>query len=174
MILRRISKFTYFTSMSLALTTTHLTIQTSQGESTIPQTTDLTFNGRESKIIVTDYVFGASAATILCSTAEIKDTEYILSFTFLPAKQAKGVFIRQRTRIRLVGWIRRIVDLFEWTLMLNYTLEGSPFVSIQINGKPITVILMDKGVANEWHATVISAEGTFGSYFSVGTNETVL
>ncbi|THV02543.1 glycoside hydrolase family 35 protein [Dendrothele bispora CBS 962.96] len=167
-------------STSLALTTTQLTVQTSRGESTIPQTTDLTFNGRESKIIVTDYVFGASTATILYSTAEIMtwttidDTDYVILYA--PAGQTgETVFLSdEEPTVDLSDAPNASSTFSNGALMLNYTLEESHFVSIQINGKPITVILMDKAVANEWHAPVISAEGTFGNYFSVGTNETVL
>lgn len=55
---------------STALTTTRLTVSTSSGSFVIPQTGSLTFNGRESKIIVTDYVFGRTETRIVYTTAE--------------------------------------------------------------------------------------------------------
>ncbi|KAF7346101.1 Beta-galactosidase [Mycena sanguinolenta] len=73
-------------STSTALTTTQLTVQTSLGQMLIPQTGSITFNGRESKILVTDYVFGISQTSILYSTAEIMTwTTYTLSgSSFVP------------------------------------------------------------------------------------------
>lgn len=56
---------------STAVTTTRLTVSTTAGTLVIPKAGTITFNGRESKIIVTDYVFGANRVTsILYSTAE--------------------------------------------------------------------------------------------------------
>ncbi|THV02456.1 glycoside hydrolase family 35 protein [Dendrothele bispora CBS 962.96] len=167
-------------STSLALTTTQLTVQTSQGEIVIPKTTNITFNGRESKIIVTDYVFGASATTVLYSTAEIltwttiDDTDYIILYA--PAGQTgETVFLSdEEPTVDLLDAPIASSSFSNGALVLNYTLDGSHFIHIQIDGKSVTVILMDKTVADRWHAPVISAEGTFGNYFSIGTNETVL
>jgi len=57
-------------SVSTALTTTRLTVQTSKGQFTIPQTGQITIDGREHKILVTDYIFGAGDTVLLYSTAE--------------------------------------------------------------------------------------------------------
>ena len=58
-------------SSSTALTTTTININTSAGTMTVPKTGSLTLNGRESKILVTDFVFGESKSKILYSTAEV-------------------------------------------------------------------------------------------------------
>ena len=55
---------------STDLTTTQLNITTSEGALLVPAQGVITLNGRDSKILVTDYVFGQSATTILYSTAE--------------------------------------------------------------------------------------------------------
>ena len=55
---------------SLALTPFQLNITTSAGQLLIPQNSTLVLDGRESKIIVTDYTFGASNTKILYSTTE--------------------------------------------------------------------------------------------------------
>lgn len=54
------------------------------------------------------------------------------------------------------------------TLTLSYTLEGSQFV--RLDG--LVVILLDKATAYQWHAPLIPGKGTFGNFFSVGTNQT--
>lgn len=55
---------------SLALTPFQLNITTSAGQLLIPQNSTLVLDGRESKIIVTDYTFGSSNSKILYSTTE--------------------------------------------------------------------------------------------------------
>ena len=59
-----------FSIRSLALTTFRLNITTSAGQLVVPQNGTLVLDGRESKIIVTDYAFGASNSKILYSTTE--------------------------------------------------------------------------------------------------------
>lgn len=58
-------------------------------------------------------------------------------------------------------------------LTLNYGLSGVHFVNITPGpANPIVVVLMDKASANKWHAPIIAGSGTFGEFFSVGTNQT--
>jgi len=70
---------TFFLNRSTALTTTQVAVNTSIGALTIPVSGSLTFNGRESKIVVTDYVFGLSNTGVLYSTAEYVDLSLSLS-----------------------------------------------------------------------------------------------
>lgn len=65
---------------STALTTTQLEVTTSAGPLTVPVNGTITLDGRESKILVTDYVFGAHATNVLYSTAEYVS---LRSFVFL-------------------------------------------------------------------------------------------
>jgi hypothetical protein len=60
----------YF-SRSTALTTAQLNVTTSRGALAIPQNGSLTVDGRDYKVLLTDYVFGASARTMLYTTAEV-------------------------------------------------------------------------------------------------------
>ena len=66
---------------STALTTTQIEVTTSAGLLTIPVNGTITLDGRESKILVTDYVFGAHATRILYSTAE-----YVFEYTHMSAQ----------------------------------------------------------------------------------------
>ncbi len=64
---------------STALTTTQVTINTSAGSLLVPVTGSLTFNGREAKILVTDYIFGQNQIRVLYSTAEYVNPSACLS-----------------------------------------------------------------------------------------------
>ncbi|KAK7462971.1 hypothetical protein VKT23_007552 [Stygiomarasmius scandens] len=167
-------------SVSTALTTTRLTVQTSKGQFTIPQTGQITIDGREHKILVTDYVFGASDAVLLYSTAEIMtwtmidDTDYIILYA--PAGQTgETVFLADAEPTLDLSDASDVTSSFaDGALTLSYTLGGSHFIPMQIDGNSVVIALMDKATANQWHAPVISGEGSFGDYFSIGTNESIL
>ena len=57
-------------SGSQSSTVSQLNIRTSQGNMLIPRSGNLTMNGREQKILVTDYPFGASNTKVLYTTSE--------------------------------------------------------------------------------------------------------
>ncbi|KAF9048348.1 glycoside hydrolase family 35 protein [Hymenopellis radicata] len=161
-------------STSLDLTTTQLNVTTSQGFKLIPQSGDLTFDGRQSKIIVTDYVFGISDTRILYSTAEIMtwttidDADYLILYA--PEGQTGETAFVFDSEPDVDAGDTVTSDFADGILTLNYTLQGSQFVRIN----DITVILLDKATAYQWHAPLIRGEGIFGDFFSVGSNETVL
>ncbi|KAJ7212285.1 glycoside hydrolase family 35 protein [Mycena pura] len=167
-------------STSLALTTTQIQVQTSLGPLLIPQQGVLTFNGRESKIIVTNYVFGQSKATILYSTAEIMtwttidQTDFIIFYA--PAGQTgeTSFLFDSAPTVNLSGLSGVSSTFSNDTLVLNYVLNGSAFIPITQGRTKIVAIILDKATANQWHAPLIAASGTFGNHFSIGTNETVL
>ncbi|KAF7299197.1 Beta-galactosidase [Mycena indigotica] len=162
-------------STSTALTTTQVTVQTSLGSLVIPRTGVLTFNGRESKIIVTNYVFGQSQSTILYSTAEIDGIDYVILYA--PTGQSGETAFRLPSAPTVIPSIPAagIASSFvNGTLTLNYVLNGSSFVSITEGQTKIVAIILDKASANRWHAPIIATPGAFGNYFSIGTNETVL
>lgn len=58
------------------------------------------------------------------------------------------------------------------TLIINYVLGDPQFISIVSGNNTIVLVVMDKTRANTWHAPVIPGVGTFGQFFSVGTNQT--
>lgn len=167
-------------STSTALTTTQVTVQTSLGPMLIPQNGTLTFNGRESKILVTDYAFGKSKTSILYSTAEIMtwttidNTDYIVFYA--PAGQTgETSFLFDSAPTVNIAGLSGVTTVFSnGTLMLSYALNGSAFVPITLGKTTIVAILLDKATANQWHAPLIPGHGPFGNFFSLGTNKTVL
>ncbi|KAJ6619548.1 glycoside hydrolase family 35 protein [Mycena sp. CBHHK59/15] len=165
-------------SPSLALTTTQVTVQTSLGPMLIPQNGTLTFNGRDSKILVTNYVFGQSKTTILYSTAEIMTwttidaTDYLVLYA--PAGQTgeTSFLFDSAPNVTLAPGVTSIFS--NGTFVLSYTLNGSTFIPMKSGDTSIVVVLLDKQTANQWHAPIIAGSGEFGNFFSVGSNETVL
>ncbi|KAJ6584740.1 glycoside hydrolase family 35 protein [Mycena capillaripes] len=167
-------------SVSTVLTTTQLTVQTSRGPILIPQSGVLTFNGRESKIIVTDYLFGKSKTSILYSTAEIMtwttidNTDYIIFYALSGQTGETSFLFDSEPTVNLAGTSGVTSTFSNGTLVLSYTLNGSAFVPITLGKTRIVAMILDKATANQWHAPLIAGPGPFGNYFSIGTNETVL
>ncbi|RDB21488.1 putative beta-galactosidase A [Hypsizygus marmoreus] len=165
-------------STSTALITSRLTVNTSVGSIIVPKTGILTFNGRESKILVTDYIFGRAGIRILYSTAEIMTwttigtTDYIILYA--PSSQTGETALRFTSAPTVLGPSSVTNTYSNGTLTLNYLLSGSQFITITSGGNALVMILMDKETANTWHAPTIPGTGTFGQFFSIGTNQTVL
>ncbi|KAJ7264004.1 glycoside hydrolase family 35 protein [Mycena haematopus] len=167
-------------SPSTALTTTQVTVETSFGPMLIPKTGTLTFNGRESKILVTDYVFGTGKTNILYSTTEIMtwttidNTDYII-FYAPPGQTGETSFLfNSAPNVNLAGTSGVSSTFSNGTLVLSYTLNGSSFVPITLDKTRIVAMILDKPTANQWHAPIIAGPGSFGNFFSIGSNETVL
>ncbi|KAG6811873.1 hypothetical protein H0H92_005449 [Tricholoma furcatifolium] len=162
-------------STSTAVTTTLLTVDTSAGSIVVPKSGSITFNGRDSKILVTDYVFGITTTRILYSTAEIMTigtTDYIAFYAGLD--QTGETAFQFGTAPRVSGPSTVLSSYANGTLTLSYTLNGSQFVTIENGEKTIVAVILDKATASNWHAPVIPGSGNFGEYFSVGTNQSVL
>ncbi|KAJ7043887.1 glycoside hydrolase family 35 protein [Mycena alexandri] len=174
----------YFTrhdsSVSTALTTTQITVTTSLGSLLIPQTGVLTFNGREAKILVTDYVFGESKINVLYSTAEIMTwttidkTDYIILYAPSGQTGETSFVFSSAPKVNLAGVSGVSSTFSNGTLVLNYSVNGSAFVPITLGTTSIVAVILDKPTANQWHAPIIAGSGTFGNFFSVGSNQTVL
>ena len=59
------------------------------------------------------------------------------------------------------------------SLTFNTIIEGTASIPVKVNNRVSTVLIItDKATAGTWHAPVIAGSGTFGNYFSVGTNQT--
>ncbi len=58
------------------------------------------------------------------------------------------------------------------TVTLNYELGSGEYVFVDLAGSTVVLALMDKETALQWHAPVVHGQGTFGNYFSLGTNQT--
>ncbi|KAJ4469138.1 glycoside hydrolase family 35 protein [Lentinula lateritia] len=168
-------------SPSTAVVFTQLTVDTTHGILTIPQSGGgITFNGRESKILVTDYVFGANQIVILYSTAEIMtwstvdEIDYIILYA-PPTQSGETVFVFDSEPTVDVNNASNVNATFSnGTLTLQYLLNGSQFVSIKHGNLTLVAIIVDKTVANQWHAPVLPGNGEFRNYFSIGSNETIL
>ncbi|KAF8159357.1 glycoside hydrolase family 35 protein [Crassisporium funariophilum] len=169
-------------STSTALTTTQLTVGTSSGSMRIPLSGSLTFNGRDSKIIVTDYIFGKNAIKILYSTAEIMTwttigtTDYVILYAGLGQTGETAIQLLSAPTLDLPSpAFPNVSSRFaNGLLTLNYTVGGAQFIPIQSGTQSIVVAIMDKPTANTWHAPLLNKAGAFGNFFSVGTNDTVL
>ncbi|KAF7291695.1 Beta-galactosidase [Mycena chlorophos] len=168
-------------STSTALTTTQVTVQTSLGALLIPKSGVLTFNGRDSKIVVTNYVFGGHRTTLLYSTAEIMtwttidQTDYVVLYAEAGESGETAFRLSTAPKVAVSHPATNVTSTFaNGTLTLNYVLNGSTFVTISEGSTKIVAILLDKATANQWHAPIIPGEGAFGNYFSIGSNETVL
>ena len=56
------------------------------------------------------------------------------------------------------------------TVTLNYVLGEPAFTTIKAGGKTTVVGTMQKETALNWHVVDLPEPGTFGNYFSIGTN----
>ncbi|KII85955.1 glycoside hydrolase family 35 protein [Plicaturopsis crispa FD-325 SS-3] len=167
-------------STSTSLTTTTLKVTTTLGPLVIPQNGSLTFDGRDAKIIVTDYVFGRTATRILYSTAEIMtwttidDTDFLILYA--PAGQTGETAIQfaSQPTVDLSSASGASATFDNDTLLLNYPLSGSQFISITLANSSYVLLLLDKTTASQWSAPIISGDGDYGDFFSIGSNRTVL
>ncbi|CAK5268305.1 unnamed protein product [Mycena citricolor] len=175
----------YFTrqnsSPSTALVTTQINVQTSLGSLLIPKTGSITFNGRDSKILVIDYSFGASASKILYSTAEIMTwttidgTDYVIIYAAAGQTGETAFIFNPSGPVNVTVSNPQVTSsIVNGTLILNYILNGTVFVPITHGTSQLVVILVEKDLAYQWHAPLIAGTGNFGNYFSIGTNSTVL
>ena len=59
------------------------------------------------------------------------------------------------------------------SLTFNTVIESTTSIPVKVNNRVSTVLIItDKATAGTWHAPVIAGSGTFGNYFSIGTNQT--
>ncbi|KAJ3555978.1 hypothetical protein NM688_g2283 [Phlebia brevispora] len=167
-------------SPSTENTTTQLNVSTSVGQIMVPKEGVITIAGRESKILVTDYVFGISAARILYTTTEILtwttwDNRDLL-ILYAPSGQIGETTLTFSSppRISVSSGSGVSYSVVGNAVTLNYGLGSPEYVFLDLPGSTVEIILMDKGTASQWHAPVIPSQGTFGNYFSIGMNQSIL
>jgi Beta-galactosidase, domain 2/Beta-galactosidase, domain 3 len=140
----------------------NLTVQTSAGTVSIPQTvSNITLSGRQSKVIVTDYHYGSSGF-IRWSTAPIffaghigtRDVLYITADLGEPGELAFPHSAR--------------VDLS----FPEGVLGGGPFAVIDTSTS--LVLVSTSLTAGTFFGPVLSGTGPHGSFWQIGTNSTVL
>lgn len=59
-------------------------------------------------------------------------------------------------------------------LRLNYDLSGMTVVNINTTLATLVVVIMEKAIANTWHAPLLATSNPLGNFFSIGSNATVL
>ncbi|CAL1714365.1 unnamed protein product [Somion occarium] len=165
---------------STALTSTRLNVSTSAGTLLIPQNGSLVLDGRESKIIVTDYTFGTSKTNILYCTTEIMtwttidNQDYIILYAS-PGQTGETVFNFVSTPTVDLSNAPGVISKISGNhLTLNYMLQGFGVTTITVGTNKVHVVIMDKTTALQWHASDIAGKGDFGAHFSIGTNQSVL
>ena len=145
-----------------ALTTFNLTVTTSAGTITIPRAVpNITLNGRQSKVIVTDYHYGAYGF-ILWSTAPVffagrignRDVLYITADSGEPSELALSR--------------SAVVD---FTFPDGIT-GGGPFAVVDTETS--LVLVSTSLTACSFFAPVLDGTGSHASFWQIGTNSTLL
>ncbi|KAG8740023.1 hypothetical protein FRC12_016131 [Ceratobasidium sp. 428] len=162
---------------STALNTFTLNVQTSKGALAIPQSGTLALNGREAKIVPTDYVFGKSQTRVLYSTAEIMtwttidDVDYLVLYAGKGQTGETALVLPTAPQVDLHGFttVQSTYNSTAGILYLNYALSGSSFVSV---GSSLMIAIMETSVALTWHAPVIAGQGVHGNFYGIGSNDT--
>ncbi|VDB90655.1 unnamed protein product [Peniophora sp. CBMAI 1063] len=166
-------------STSLDLTTTSLIVNTSEGELEIPKSGNITLTGRDSKILVTDFTFGANDTSILYSTAEIMtwttigDRDYLVLYAQPGENGETALKFDTEPTVNLTEAPTASSSYDSGLLVLNYALDGDQYIDIEGNNS-ITVVVLDKTSAYSWHAPILPGDGDFPNYFSIGSNSSVL
>ncbi|KAH8977974.1 glycoside hydrolase family 35 protein, partial [Lactarius hatsudake] len=149
-------------SSSTALTAFNLTVTTSAGTVTIPRAVpNITLNGRQSKVILTDYHYGTSGF-ILWSTAPVffaghigtRDVLYITADSGEPSELALSH--------------SGAVD-FKFP---DGVLEGGPFAVVDTETS--LVLVSTSFTAGTFFAPVLDGTGPHASFWQIGTNSTLL
>jgi hypothetical protein len=145
-----------------ALTAFNLTVTTSAGTVTIPRAVpNITLNGRQSKVIVTDYHYGSSGF-ILWSTAPVffaghignRDVLYVTADSGEPGELA----LSHSASVDL-----RFPDGVN---------EGGPFAAVDTESS--LVLVSTSLTAGTFFAPVLDGTGSHASFWQIGTNSTVL
>ncbi len=145
-----------------ALTAFNLTVTTSVGTITIPQAVpNITLNGRQSKVIVTDYHYGSSGF-VLWSTAPIFFAGYIGTRDVLYVIVDRG----EPSELALSHSAR--VDL---KFPEGITGEGPLAV---IDTDTSLVLVSTTLTAGTFFAPVLNGTGPHANFWQIGTNSTVL
>ncbi|KAF7789942.1 hypothetical protein EIP86_000890 [Pleurotus ostreatoroseus] len=141
----------------------HLTVNTSAGALTIPTrlSDGIALNGRQSKVIVTDYSFGNSNK-LLYSTANVLFAGVIgeqdVIFLYNDLDQGSEFAFGSLT-----------VDI-----AANSFAPGVQALFTHQNSTAPLILFADTQTAGSFWAPVIPSTGDFGSFWQFGSNETVL
>ncbi|KAK6984994.1 glycoside hydrolase family 35 protein [Favolaschia claudopus] len=166
-------------STSTAITTFKVNVTTSAGNLQVPVVVPaITLGGRESKLVVTDYSFGTSK--VLYSTAQVFYTGTIggrdILFLYGNSTQAHEV------RLTLTGTNNKAHQttspLITFTPTANQTTvafqTGITGLQTIWDSNTQLVLFADSATAATFFAPVIPETSSFGNYWSIGSNSTVL
>ncbi|KAI0263999.1 glycoside hydrolase family 35 protein [Gloeopeniophorella convolvens] len=149
-------------STSTALTTFNITLTTSAGSITLPQTTpNITISGRQSKVFVTDYHYG-SAGFILFSTAPIFFAGRIGNRDVL-------YFTADRGEPNELGFSHSTRVDFGFP---EGVIAGGPF-SVSDDSDSL-MLVSTSATASTFFTPVLAGTGPHANYWQIGTNTTVL
>lgn len=131
------------------------------------------------KILVVDYPFGTNK--ILYSTAEIlvwttiDEKDYLVVYA-KPQQSGEIVFILPSApSVDLANAPNTASSYSDDLLKINTNFRETQFVSISTSdGNDIVLVILEKPTALNWHAPLIPGSGSFGNFFGIGTNESVL
>ncbi|KAJ3755135.1 glycoside hydrolase family 35 protein [Lentinula raphanica] len=171
-------------STSLALSSFKLNITTAAGQRlTIPLVgSSINLNGRESKVITTDYAFGSTTRT-LYSTASIFFAGTINGidtlFLYGDSDQEHEVALNLTGNARPIqdhAHIEVSSDVLPSTTIITVKSGFQGFIPLYESDTQL-VLFADKETVSTFWAPTIASEGSsdpFANYWSIGTNETVL
>ncbi|KAJ6517875.1 glycoside hydrolase family 35 protein [Mycena vitilis] len=166
-------------STSTAVITLKLNITTSSGNVEVPLVVPaLTLGGRQSKLVLTDYSFGSS--TVGYATAQVFYAGTIggrdILFLYGDSTQAHEI------RLALTGTPNKAHQT-QSPLITSTPSANQTIVAFQTGVKGLQtiwdsdtqlVLFADSATATTFWAPVIAGKSTFGSYWAIGSNSTVL
>ncbi|KAJ7648397.1 glycoside hydrolase family 35 protein [Mycena polygramma] len=166
-------------STSTAITTLKLNISTSSGNVQVPLVVPaITLGGRQSKLVLADYSFGFS--TVGYSTAQVFYAGTIggrdILFLYGDSTQAHEI------RLALTGTQNKAHQtqspFITFTPSANQTIiafqAGVKGLQTVWDSNTQLVLFADSATATTFWAPVVPANVTFGSYWAIGSNSTVL
>ena len=168
-----------------AVTNFNLTVSTSNGSFSIPRTvSSITLNGRQSKVIVTDYPFGKSSK-LLYSTASVFYAGQIgtrdVVFLYGDSDQEHEFALNlqgSRNATTMINGITTSVDSYGVT---TFSIVGNVTGLVTVVDSDSQLVLYsDTDTAGTFFAPVIPSRdtegdsGTFSNYWQFGSNSSVL
>ncbi|ORX38601.1 glycoside hydrolase superfamily [Kockovaella imperatae] len=163
-------------SSTMAVTSFTLDTVDWQGNATLP----VTLNGRDSRVVVTNYCWGAScishsSSAILTSTT-MGDVDYLIVYG-APDQPYQIAFPDTHCVInQTTGSTQVSSSVSQGRTVMTYNLTAGDHSIVQVTGGTRTVMIhiLDTMVANFAWETLVVGTGDYGSHYLIGSNETVL
>ncbi|KAL5524689.1 hypothetical protein ACEPAF_9834 [Sanghuangporus sanghuang] len=172
------------TSISSTVTTFSLTVSTSNGTFSIPRTfSSITLDGRESKVIVTDYTFGTSSKLLYSTTAvffagQIGNRDILFLYGDSSQQHEFAVDLKGSSNVTADS---RIASTADASGLITIGILGNVTGLITIFDSESQLVLYgDTDTAGTFFAPVIPSQDTegdtaiFNNYWQFGSNTSVL